>query len=144
MSNLGKYQDIVTSAKLVGGVDNLIAIIRNDAVANAAPRLLLRGASWGVVGGVFGVEGGRRTVNHLRSKKAEREQAAKQAVQQGAQQGMQQGVTQAIAGAPAQPAAGGGRTPHPLLPGGARGRRIGSRWNPIKESRISSKAFCGR
>lgn len=82
MSNLGKYQDIVTSAKLVGGVDNLIAIIRNDAVANAAHRLLLKGASWGVVGGVIGVEGGRRTVNHLRLKKAERERAAKQAEDQ--------------------------------------------------------------
>lgn len=82
MSNLGKYQDIVTSAKLVGGVDNLIAIIRNDAVAKAAPRLLFKGASLGAVGGALGLETGRRTVNHLRTKKDEREAAAKEAEDQ--------------------------------------------------------------
>src|SRR4051794_23209388 len=82
MSNLGKYQDIVTSAKLVGGVDNLIAIIRNDAVAKAAPRLLFKGASLGAVGGALGIETGRRIVNHLRTKQGEREAAAQEAEDQ--------------------------------------------------------------
>jgi hypothetical protein len=49
MGNLGRYQDIVTDAKLAGGVDNLIAAIESKAVAVAAPRILALGAGGGVV-----------------------------------------------------------------------------------------------
>ncbi len=45
MGNLGKYQDIVTAAKHLGGVDNLIETIEAGAVAKAAPRLLFKGAA---------------------------------------------------------------------------------------------------
>ena len=40
MSNLGRYQDIVTDAKRAGGVDALIQIIEDTAVAGKRPTLV--------------------------------------------------------------------------------------------------------
>lgn len=57
MGNLGKYQDIVTEAKLVGGVDKLITIIEEAAAAKVSSKAFGKGAGVGVlstliVGGV--------------------------------------------------------------------------------------------
>jgi hypothetical protein len=50
LGNLGKYQDIVVAAKEVGGVDKLIEIIEEVAVAKAAPRSFRKGALVGALG----------------------------------------------------------------------------------------------
>nr|BFE63101.1 hypothetical protein GCM10020063_076270 [Dactylosporangium thailandense] len=47
MGNLGRYQDIVTTAKQLGGVEKLIETIESKAVTRAAPKLLLLGAAGG-------------------------------------------------------------------------------------------------
>jgi len=49
MGNLGKYQDIVTEARRVGGVDNLIEIIEEAAVAKEFPRILGKGVGAGAL-----------------------------------------------------------------------------------------------
>lgn len=49
MSNLGKYQDIVIEAARQGGVDNLIKTIEDSAVADAAPKIFVKGAIAGAV-----------------------------------------------------------------------------------------------
>ena len=49
MSNLGPYQEIVTAAARVGGVENLIRTIESAAVARAAPGLLGKGAGIGAL-----------------------------------------------------------------------------------------------
>lgn len=48
MGNLGRYQEITTLAKKLGGVDQLIKSIEFDAVKKAAPVLLGLGALIGV------------------------------------------------------------------------------------------------
>lgn len=63
MSNLGAYQEIVTAAAQMGGVENMIRSIESGAVAKAAPALLGKGAGIGALvtlaaGGVY--FGGRR------------------------------------------------------------------------------------
>jgi hypothetical protein len=50
MSNLGMYQEFVTSAARSGGVENLIREIESGAVAKATRGLLGKGAGIGVVG----------------------------------------------------------------------------------------------
>ena len=60
MGNLGKYQDIVTAAKRVGGVENLIKIIENGAVAKAAPKIFAKGAGVGALGALGATLGIRR------------------------------------------------------------------------------------
>jgi hypothetical protein len=42
MSNLGAYQDFVTDAKQLGGVQSYLRLLEANAVANAAPRLYAR------------------------------------------------------------------------------------------------------
>lgn len=49
MGNLGKYQDIVTEARRVGGVDNLIEIIEEAAVSKEFPRILGKGVGAGAL-----------------------------------------------------------------------------------------------
>jgi len=63
MSNLGAYQEIVTAAARMGGVENMIRTIESGAVAKATPALLGKGAGIGALvtlaaGGVY--FGGRR------------------------------------------------------------------------------------
>ncbi|MEA4945482.1 MAG: hypothetical protein VB080_13730 [Propionicimonas sp.] len=63
MSNLGAYQEIVTAAARMGGVENMIRSIESGAVAKAAPALLGKGAGIGALvtlaaGGIY--FGGRR------------------------------------------------------------------------------------
>ncbi|ROQ40682.1 hypothetical protein EDF46_0041 [Frondihabitans sp. PhB188] len=58
MSNLGKYQDITTWAKDVGGVDKLIEAIGSEAVLKAAPKLV----GVGIVAGGALFLGGRTAV----------------------------------------------------------------------------------
>ena len=60
MGNLGMYQEVVTAAKRVGGVENLIKIIEDSAVAEATPRLLAKGAGVGAIGALATVAGVRR------------------------------------------------------------------------------------
>lgn len=57
MSNLGRYQELVTEAKSLGGVENYLNLIEANAVANAAPRLVVRGAvvTLVAVGGIAAV-----------------------------------------------------------------------------------------
>lgn len=57
MSNLGRYQELVTEAKSLGGVENYLKLIEANAVASAAPRLVAQGAAVTLlaVGGVAGV-----------------------------------------------------------------------------------------
>lgn len=50
MSNLGMYQEIVTAAAQMGGVEPLIRKIESGAVAKAAPGLLGKGAGIGALG----------------------------------------------------------------------------------------------
>ncbi len=64
MSNLGAYQEFVTAAARMGGVENMIRTIESGAVAKAAPALLGKGAGIGALitlaagGGIY--FGGRR------------------------------------------------------------------------------------
>jgi len=44
LSNLGRYQDIVSAAAEAGSVDNLIKNIEDNAVSKSAPRIFLVGA----------------------------------------------------------------------------------------------------
>jgi hypothetical protein len=63
MGNLGKYQDIVTAAKAVGGVENLIGKIETGAVDKAAPGLVAKGAAIGagvVLGAAAAAAAGKR------------------------------------------------------------------------------------
>lgn len=78
MGNLGKYQDIVTAAKRLGGVNNLIETIEAGAVAKAAPRLLRKGAAVGALLGAAGAAAGK----HLWDKYKAREVAANEAKEQ--------------------------------------------------------------
>lgn len=47
MSNLGPYQEFVTDAARMGGVENMIRTIESGAIAKAAPVLLVKGAGIG-------------------------------------------------------------------------------------------------
>ncbi len=49
MSNLGAYQEFVTAAARMGGVENMIRTIESGAVAKAAPALLGKGAGIGAL-----------------------------------------------------------------------------------------------
>ena len=49
MGNLGKYQDIVTEAKLAGGVDKLIEIIEKAAAAKEFPKTFGKGVGTGAL-----------------------------------------------------------------------------------------------
>lgn len=49
MSNLGRYQDLTTLAKDVGGVDALLAQVRSKAVTRAAGPLIGTGLLTGIV-----------------------------------------------------------------------------------------------
>lgn len=74
MGNLGKYQHIVTEAKRVGGVDNLIKIIEKNAVLRAAPKLIGTGVGAGVLGTL--------AVGRLRQAQRDREGLANEAKEQ--------------------------------------------------------------
>lgn len=76
MGNLGRYQDIVTDAKRVGGVDNLIADIEDNAVAGAAPLLLAAGASVGALA-VVAARWGVRRYGEWKTAREARAEAAK-------------------------------------------------------------------
>lgn len=79
--NLGGYQDIVTKAKQLGGVDNLINAIEAGAVAKASPKIFAKGAGAGALGMllVTGLAvGGKRVVDSKRA----RERAACEAKEQ--------------------------------------------------------------
>lgn len=78
MSNLGKYQDIVTEAKRAGGVDALIKIIEDNAVARRSPSMLAIGAGTGVLLTCF-VGGGVVAARRILDKKSRQEAMAKQA-----------------------------------------------------------------
>lgn len=81
MGNLGKYQDIATEAKRVGGVDKLIEIIEESAVAKAYPKSFGKGAGVGALG-MLAVGGIAIAVRrHLDSKRA-REEIAHEAKEQ--------------------------------------------------------------
>lgn len=56
MGNLGRYQDIVTEAKLAGGVDAWIKILEDAAVADRSSKSLAKGVGLGLL--VAGVMGG--------------------------------------------------------------------------------------
>ncbi|NLI85117.1 MAG: hypothetical protein GX440_06935 [Propionibacterium sp.] len=49
MSNLGPYQEFVTDAARMGGVENMIRTIESGAIAKAAPVLLVKGAGIGAL-----------------------------------------------------------------------------------------------
>ncbi|MBT0995474.1 hypothetical protein KIN34_14400 [Cellulomonas sp. DKR-3] len=49
MSNLGRYQEIVTESARAGGVDKLIKSIESGAVAKATPGLVGKGVGLGVL-----------------------------------------------------------------------------------------------
>lgn len=49
MSNLGPYQDIVTSAKAAGGVPSLVRTIEEKAVSLAAPGIYAKGLGSGLL-----------------------------------------------------------------------------------------------
>jgi tartrate dehydratase alpha subunit/fumarate hydratase class I-like protein len=59
LGNLGDYQAIVTLAKKMGGVKNLIKTIETGAVTKAAPKLIAIGIGIGgaTAVGVMGVKG---------------------------------------------------------------------------------------
>jgi len=81
MGNLGRYQDIVTEAKQLDGVDNLINAIEAGAVAKASPKIFAKGAGTCALGMliVTGLAvGGKRVVDRKRA----RERAACEAKQQ--------------------------------------------------------------
>ncbi|MEW2287062.1 hypothetical protein [Streptomyces sp. NPDC047841] len=85
MGNLGKYQDIVEAAKRAGGVDALIKIIQDAAVAKAYPGVFRKGAAVGAGAGVVGtlVVGGvavtvRRFLDDKRAREALANEAEKQ------------------------------------------------------------------
>ncbi|MYS94789.1 MULTISPECIES: hypothetical protein [Streptomyces] len=85
MGNLGKYQDIVEAAKRAGGVDALIKIIQDAAVAKASPGVFRKGAALGAGAGVVGTlaAGGvavtvRRSLDDKRAREALANEAEKQ------------------------------------------------------------------
>ena len=78
MSNLGKYQDIVTAAARNGGVDNLIKIIEDNAVAKTAPRIFVKGAGAATALIAIGV----LAVKHFSDKNRAREVRANEAKEQ--------------------------------------------------------------
>ena len=71
MGNLGRYQDIVTEAKLAGGVDALITIIEDTAVADRAPGIFGKGVGAGLLIACV-VGGGVRTARFLGIRKRDR------------------------------------------------------------------------
>ena len=71
MGNLGRYQDIVTEAKLAGGVDALITIIEDNAVADRAPGIFGKGVGAGLLVACV-VGGGARTARFLGIRKRDR------------------------------------------------------------------------
>ena len=81
MSNLGRYQDIVTDAKRAGGVDALIQIIEDTAVARKRPTLVGLGFGAGVLLASL-VGGGAVAVRHRIGMKAEQEAVAEEAKRQ--------------------------------------------------------------
>jgi len=76
MSNLGPYQEIVTTAKTVGGVPALIRIIEDKAVAKAAPGIFAKGLGAGAIlmttAGLLAVAGQR----YLDQRRSDQEAAA--------------------------------------------------------------------
>ena len=77
MSNLGRYQEIVETAKNAGGVDNLIKQIEENAAAEGASRSRVEGAVVATVLLVAGGAAGKAIMERKRSRK-ERSNAAKE------------------------------------------------------------------
>lgn len=71
MGNLGRYEEIVTEAKLAGGVDALITIIEETAVAARAPAIFGKGVGIGLAVACV-VAGGTRAARLLQSRKRDR------------------------------------------------------------------------
>lgn len=44
MSNLGMYETVTTAAKQAGGMENYLALVKDGAVAEAAPAIFGKGA----------------------------------------------------------------------------------------------------
>lgn len=86
MSNLGRYEDIVVWAKESGGVDELIAKIRADAVTESTPGRVGIGLTVGIALTLAGVAAldrykktraaGREAEDRLRDTLAEADQSA--------------------------------------------------------------------
>lgn len=81
MGNLGRYQDIVTQAKNLGGVANLIKTIESGAVSKAAPGMHGKGVTIGAAI-MLGVAGVKRVGEHLWATHKVREAAAAEARQE--------------------------------------------------------------
>ena len=77
MSNLGRYQEIVESAKSAGGVDYLIKQIEENAAAQGTSRNRMEGAAAATLLLVVGAAVGKRIMDRNRSRK-ERSNAAKE------------------------------------------------------------------
>jgi hypothetical protein len=81
MGNLGKYQDLVTQAARLGGVDNLIKKIEAGAVTKAAPKLVALGVGVGallVVGGKAAMTGGKNFAGKYRARQVAADEAKKE------------------------------------------------------------------
>lgn len=71
MGNLGRYQDIVTEAKLAGGVDAWIKILEDAAVADRSSASFANGAAVGVLAACL-MGGGAVAARNLWARKRDR------------------------------------------------------------------------
>ncbi|MET7984694.1 hypothetical protein [Streptomyces sp. NPDC005281] len=81
MGNLGPYQDIVTAAKRVGGVQSLIKAIEDAAIAKAFPKAFGQGSGAGALGtlAVGGVTlAAKRNLDKMRAREARANEAKEQ------------------------------------------------------------------
>lgn len=74
MGNLGMYQEIVTQAKAVGGVDILVDQIKKGAVAEAMPKILAGGIVAGAAIGAGATKGWNLLKNKNKQRRATRSQ----------------------------------------------------------------------
>ena len=79
MGNLGPYQDFVTAAKQVGGVQSFINIIEKEAVSKAAPAIFAKGLGTGAAlasaSAVLAVSGAVAGKRYLEQQKADQKAA---------------------------------------------------------------------
>ncbi|OKJ05244.1 hypothetical protein [Kitasatospora sp. CB01950] len=90
MSNLGRYQDIVTEAKLAGGVDKLIEIIEKTAAGKGHTRGVRNGAV-GTMAVAALIAGGAVTKRAWDRRKTRQAQQAKEQLRTMAEQGREPG-----------------------------------------------------
>ena len=81
MGNLGRYQDIVTEAKLAGGVDAWIEILEDAAAAAGSSKSFVKGVGVGVLVACV-VGGGALSARDLLVQKRDRRALADEAREQ--------------------------------------------------------------